>query len=144
MFLSAVLAFFFFLMKRRPPRSTLDRSSAASDVYKRQAANQRSARTTRFLILIPAHNEEDGLPETLKSLSTIQYPKDLVHIAVIADRCADDTAKVARAGGAQCLERSEGPGGKGAAMSWAMQVLRNEGTLFDLSLIHISEPTRPY
>src|SRR5678809_1023073 len=29
---------FFFLMIRRPPRSTLDRSSAASDVYKRQAA----------------------------------------------------------------------------------------------------------
>ena len=26
----------FFLMIRRPPRSTLDRSSAASDVYKRQ------------------------------------------------------------------------------------------------------------
>ena len=27
---------FFFLMTRLPPRSTLDRSSAASDVYKRQ------------------------------------------------------------------------------------------------------------
>ena len=27
----------FFLMIRRPPRSTLDRSSAASDVYKRQS-----------------------------------------------------------------------------------------------------------
>ena len=39
-FLPAVLllrcSFFFFLMIRRPPRSTLDRSSAASDVYKRQ------------------------------------------------------------------------------------------------------------
>ena len=31
-------AVFFFLMIRRPPRSTLDRSSAASDVYKRQIA----------------------------------------------------------------------------------------------------------
>ena len=29
----------FFLMIRRPPRSTLDRSSAASDVYKRQAVD---------------------------------------------------------------------------------------------------------
>ena len=28
--------FFFFLMRRRPPRSTQSRSSAASDVYKRQ------------------------------------------------------------------------------------------------------------
>ena len=31
----------FFLMIRRPPRSTLDRSSAASDVYKRQVACSR-------------------------------------------------------------------------------------------------------
>ena len=33
----ALSLYFFFLMIRRPPRSTLDRSSAASDVYKRQA-----------------------------------------------------------------------------------------------------------
>ena len=33
------LFFVFFLMIRRPPRSTLDRSSAASDVYKRQIPN---------------------------------------------------------------------------------------------------------
>ena len=31
---------FFFLMIRRPPRSTLDRSSAASDVYKRQGGER--------------------------------------------------------------------------------------------------------
>ena len=31
----------FFLMIRRPPRSTLDRSSAASDVYKRQVLGGR-------------------------------------------------------------------------------------------------------
>ena len=31
-----ITVLFFFLMIRRPPRSTLDRSSAASDVYKRQ------------------------------------------------------------------------------------------------------------
>ena len=34
--LTQVFAVIFFLMIRRPPRSTLDRSSAASDVYKRQ------------------------------------------------------------------------------------------------------------
>ena len=36
--------YFFFLMIRRPPRSTLDRSSAASDVYKRQVADSSAAR----------------------------------------------------------------------------------------------------
>ena len=38
--LSNMLAFVFFLMIRRPPRSTLDRSSAASDVYKRQVQGE--------------------------------------------------------------------------------------------------------
>ena len=33
----SMIIFCFFLMIRRPPRSTLDRSSAASDVYKRQS-----------------------------------------------------------------------------------------------------------
>src|SRR5450756_1553919 len=32
--------FFFFLMIRRPPRSTQSRSSAASDVYKRQHTDE--------------------------------------------------------------------------------------------------------
>ena len=37
MMLTQRIIVIFFLMIRRPPRSTLDRSSAASDVYKRQA-----------------------------------------------------------------------------------------------------------
>ena len=41
-----VSIFFFFLMIRRPPRSTLDRSSAASDVYKRQSLSH-------LLFLVP-------------------------------------------------------------------------------------------
>jgi cellulose synthase/poly-beta-1,6-N-acetylglucosamine synthase-like glycosyltransferase len=96
---------------------------------------QRSTRTTRFLILIPAHNEEDGLPETLHSLSALGYPKHLFQTVVIADRCSDGTAKAARNGGARCLERSDGPGGKGAAMSWAMQKLRRDGIEFDALVI---------
>ena len=47
---------FFFLMIRRPPRSTLDRSSAASDVYKRQVT------------VFPAR--EDGTPELSVHFST--------------------------------------------------------------------------
>ena len=39
---------FFFLMNRRPPRSTQGRSSAASDVYKKQAEN-RPARQSGIL-----------------------------------------------------------------------------------------------
>ena len=38
--LSSVYVFVFFLMIRRPPRSTQSRSSAASDVYKRQGVDR--------------------------------------------------------------------------------------------------------
>ena len=50
----------FFLMIRRPPRSTLDRSSAASDVYKRQD-------TAR-----PADHNHANRPEARKSLPGVQ------------------------------------------------------------------------
>ena len=46
---------FFFLMIRRPPRSTLDRSSAASDVYKRQC--QRCPDDGEDLVLARAGNQ---------------------------------------------------------------------------------------
>ena len=38
--LSSSVSLFFFVMIRRPPRSTLDRLSAASDVYKRQVVGR--------------------------------------------------------------------------------------------------------
>ena len=46
--------FFFFLMIRRPPRSTLDRSSAASDVYKRQV-DDGPAGKLKVAVVVPMH-----------------------------------------------------------------------------------------
>ena len=50
-------------MIRRPPRSTLDRSSAASDVYKRQLyiLRQLQERHVPFLVIEPAKTEYRGL-----------------------------------------------------------------------------------
>jgi cellulose synthase/poly-beta-1,6-N-acetylglucosamine synthase-like glycosyltransferase len=89
----------------------------------------------RFLILIPAHNEEYGLPNTLESLTKLQYPKELVHVIVVADRCDDATAMVARRYGIECLERLEGPPGKGAAIAWTIEELRRNATTFDALVI---------
>ena len=76
------LGLFFFLMIRRPPRSTQSRSSAASDVYKRQLLKQSAS--LRADLLAEAGGDE---------LLNLELPSvDVV----------------------------------------------------DLSLIHISEPTRPY
>ena len=51
----AIYFFFFFLMIRRPPRSTLDRSSAASDVYKRQTLLNVKGKTQ------PAEADEESI-----------------------------------------------------------------------------------
>ena len=48
--MSPVSSYFFFLMIRRPPRSTLDRSSAASDVYKRQGNAHLASGDDMFLV----------------------------------------------------------------------------------------------
>src|SRR5450756_2245346 len=51
--------YFFFLMIRRPPRSTQSRSSAASDVYKRQGEEASTADVYRRFDSVAA---ESGLP----------------------------------------------------------------------------------
>ena len=61
-------------MIRRPPRSTLDRSSAASDVYKRQLADlkKREEEAERERARIQKEREEaERKEETEKKLSLI-------------------------------------------------------------------------
>jgi cellulose synthase/poly-beta-1,6-N-acetylglucosamine synthase-like glycosyltransferase len=64
----------------------------------------------RFLVLVPAHNEERGLPRTLTAIMADRRPRD--QVLVVADRCTDRTAEVARSFGARVLERGadEEPG----------------------------------
>jgi 1,2-diacylglycerol 3-beta-glucosyltransferase len=81
-------------------------------------------RTRRFTVLVPARNEEKLIARTLVSLRALDYDKELVRVVVIADRCTDRTAEIARDEGATCLERDEpGEGGKGQALSWAFETL---------------------
>jgi 1,2-diacylglycerol 3-beta-glucosyltransferase len=80
--------------------------------------------TTRFRLLIPAHNESAGIASTIESLRSIDYPDALRDIVVIADNCSDDTADRARAAGAEVLERrSEAERGKGYALHFAFERL---------------------
>lgn len=84
-----------------------------------------------LLVLIPAYNEEGGIASTLRSLDRAAYPRSRLSVVVVADRCTDRTAAIARACGAECLERLDGPPGKGAAIAWAVRQLRDRGTTFD-------------
>ena len=84
-------------------------------------AGPREAKT-RFLILIPAHNEELLLGGVLDQLRGQSYPATQYRIVVIADNCEDHTAEVARTHHATVLERTDTlHRGKGQALNWAMR-----------------------
>lgn len=79
-------------------------------------------RFPRFVLLIPAHNEELVLEAALGSLSQLDYPRHQYSIVVIADNCSDKTAEIGRRCGAMVLERFNTTQiGKGYALEWALQ-----------------------
>lgn len=83
-----------------------------------------SAGKKRFAILVPAHNEELVIEQTLRSLGDIEYPKDLFDIIVIADNCTDGTAGISRKCGATVFERfDQVKMGKGHALRWCLDQL---------------------
>jgi cellulose synthase/poly-beta-1,6-N-acetylglucosamine synthase-like glycosyltransferase len=84
----------------------------------------RSARgiRPRLAVLVPAHNEGTGLLPTLADVQSQLLPGD--RLVVVADNCTDDTAAVARTGGAEVIERhDETKLGKGYALDFALRHL---------------------
>ena len=98
--------------------------TAASMRAARQTAARKGEPTNRFLILVPAHNEERLLPTLLAKLAQIDYPQHLYGTHVVADNCTDSTAEIVRQSGAQVHERfNEQLKGKGYALQWLLQRL---------------------
>src|SRR5450756_786561 len=98
--------FFFFLRIRRPPRSTQSRSSAASDVYKRQADRPRNGP--------PAAAERDLQDGPLfDSVGTIEEPRQTIlelvrfHLGEEAEPAEVDTKQgnASRGGDASASEK---------------------------------------
>ncbi len=80
-------------------------------------------RHPRTVVLIPAHNEESVLEQSLRVLIPTLSAGD--RVLVIADNCDDRTAEVARAAGAEVhLRRDPARHGKGYALDFAVQYLR--------------------
>jgi 1,2-diacylglycerol 3-beta-glucosyltransferase len=76
--------------------------------------------TRRFRFVVPAHNESNGIGDTVKSLLSIDYPRELFEVVVVADNCTDDTAEKARAAGATVMVRNDtSKRGKGYALDHA-------------------------
>ena len=84
--------------------------------------------TTRFDVLVPAHNESAGIAKTVASLRAVDYPTELYRILVIADNCTDDTAERAREAGAVVLVRQNAQQrGKGYALAHGYAASLGEG-----------------
>jgi cellulose synthase/poly-beta-1,6-N-acetylglucosamine synthase-like glycosyltransferase len=79
----------------------------------------------RVAILIPAHNEATGIAATIVRLRSV-VPNE-TRILVVADNCADETARLARAAGAEVAERTD-PAlrGKGYALAFGRSILAND------------------
>lgn len=82
----------------------------------------------RFLIVIPAHNEEQVVGNLVDSINKIDYPKELYHTCVIADNSIDNTEKVAKEHGAEVFVRNDPTKKtKGYALDWFLQQIVNAG-----------------
>ncbi|MFA6848851.1 MAG: glycosyltransferase family 2 protein [Selenomonadaceae bacterium] len=72
-----------------------------------------------FAVIVAAHNEKAVIGQLIDNLKTLEYPKELYDIYVIADNCIDDTAAIARKAGAIVCERTHPTlKGKGFALEW--------------------------
>ncbi len=94
---------------------------------------------SRFLILIPAHNEERVIRDIIWNLEEMDYPRELYDYYVIADNCTDRTAEVARNAGARVIETwKEGPDaptGKPIALRKAIASLGDYQNRYDLMMV---------
>jgi cellulose synthase/poly-beta-1,6-N-acetylglucosamine synthase-like glycosyltransferase len=76
-------------------------------------------------ILVPAHNESNELLPTLADIQGQLRPSD--RLLVVADNCNDNTAVLARATGAEVIERQDATRlGKGYALDWGLRHLASD------------------
>ncbi len=95
-----------------------------------------AATPARFVILIPAHDEERLLPGLFASLAALRYPADSYRVHVVADNCSDRTAEIANAAGATVHERHDtSRPGKGAALQWLLERLQVSAEAYDAVII---------
>lgn len=73
-------------------------------------------------VLVPAHNERDGIAATVEALKSQLRTGD--RLIVVADNCTDETAERARSAGAEVLERTDAvKRGKGFALDHGLKSL---------------------
>ena len=102
------------------PAGYLLLSTIAAYLFKKEESAEN--RLLTIGVLIPAHNEEEGITRTVEAVMACNYPANQFEVYVIADNCNDHTALHARTTGAQAFERFDTVNrGKGQALDWFLK-----------------------
>jgi cellulose synthase/poly-beta-1,6-N-acetylglucosamine synthase-like glycosyltransferase len=102
----------------------------------RHRTSVRADPTTRFVVMIPAHDEERLIGATLDSLHHVAYPTDRYSVHVVADHCTDKTVDIARQHGADVHQHDlPDSRGKGPALQWMYGRLVEQGAPHDAVVI---------
>ena len=100
-------------------------TAAAVRPWSKQSSLPTTEIRPRVAVLVPAHNESKGLLPTIDDIKAQLRPGG--RLLVVADNCFDDTAAVARAAGAEVIERNDAAKvGKGYALDWGIRHLRSD------------------
>ena len=96
----------------------------------------RSSRRLRFDVIVPAHNEAAVIEGVVANLRKLDWPADGFRVLVVADNCTDSTAALARAAGAEVLERHDTEHrGKGHALDFAFRASRAKGWAYAVVVV---------
>jgi GT2 family glycosyltransferase len=99
----------------------------AATFLRRESASKISTVEPRFAVVVPAHDEEQTISSTLRSLELLDYAPDRYEVFVVADNCKDSTAEVARRFRCTVWERMDPERkAKGYALSWAFERIPEE------------------
>lgn len=86
------------------------------------------------VVLIPAHDEARGIAATVARVRETLRASD--RVLVVADNCGDDTAVIARAAGAEVVERQDAERrGKGYALAFGFEQLSASAAPPDVVII---------
>ncbi len=93
-------------------------------LFVKQQPMTKTSRMRKMAVIVPAHNEELTIGRTIHSVLAVDYPRRSFDVIVIADNCADGTARVARSLGTIVYERqNQKLRGKGYALRWCFDRL---------------------
>jgi cellulose synthase/poly-beta-1,6-N-acetylglucosamine synthase-like glycosyltransferase len=124
------------LLPRRMAGRALTSGSARENT--RHSSASSPAAGSKFLVVIPAHDEEPVIVTAVKSCLELDYPLSLFQVVVIADNCSDRTASLASRAGARVIERFDDlKKSKGHAIDFLIGTLQSSGEIDSIDAVVI-------